>query len=100
MKRKALGKGLGALIPTKEEKLHCGHPSRSKRLNKTLYAMKVLRNLTTIELQKITSGVKVSTDIDDLRRAGYPISNAIFVHTTDEGRKVYRYEWLKKRVKA
>jgi len=80
--------------PRDTGKPHSGHPGRSKRLAKTLNAVMDLRKFTTLELQARTGGMKVSTDIDDLRRAGYPISMAKYLRTTEEGRKVFEYEWL------
>ena len=89
----ALGKGLDALLPRKKDKPHCGNVSKSKRLRSTLAVVKELKTFTTLQLQERTGGMKVSTDIDDLRRAGYPVSMARYVRTTDAGRKVYEYRW-------
>jgi len=97
MRRKgaALGKGLDALLPKKNGKPKCGHPGRSKRLAKTLNVFLDRRgqDITTLEIHAITNGVKVSTDIDDLRRAGYSISKAKYERTTEEGCRVYSYRY-------
>lgn len=81
--------------PKKRSKPHCGNPAVSSRLKKTWYALQTLgHNATTLTIQKITGSMKVSTDLNDLKRAGYPISKAEYVRTTDEGRRIYRYHVL------
>ena len=89
-----LGKGLEALLPPKgtASKPHCGHPGRSRRLSQTLNVFYDIPNPTTLQIQERTGSMKPSTDIDDLRRAGYPISRAKYVMTTAEGRRVYQYQ--------
>lgn len=95
MSKQPLGKGLDALLPEKQKnKPHCGHPGRSKRLAQTLSAIKDAKKITTLQLHAITGSMKASTDIDDLRRAGYPISMAKYLFTTDSGRKVFEFEYL------
>lgn len=76
-------------------KPHCGHPARSKRLARTLDVLIEARgyHVTTLNIQKRTGSMKPSTDIDDLRRAGYPVSMAKHEVTTDEGRRIYSYRW-------
>jgi hypothetical protein len=84
-----------AVLPGKKAgKPHSGHPSRSARLAKTLNVIITMKKCTTLEIQARTGGVKVSTDVDDLRRAGYPVSKAKYLRTTEEGRKIFEYEWL------
>lgn len=86
--------GFDALLPKQKGAPHCGHPSKSTRLRLTLEAIKSHGGwISTLRIQEKTRGVKVSTDIDDLRRAGYPVSMAHYSHTTLDGRKVYLYKW-------
>jgi len=92
----ALGKGLDSLLPAKGKgKPHCGHPGRSKRLARTLNVLMEAKGawITTFVIQQKTGSMKPSTDVDDLRRAGYPVSAARYVGMTDKGRKVYEYRW-------
>ena len=88
---KALGRGIEALIPRKP---HCGHPGRSRRLAKTLNCIMDFGTCTTFQIQRVTGSMKPSTDVDDLRRAGYRVSMATYVRTTSDGRRVFRYTWL------
>ena len=89
----ALGKGLSALLPGKNKRPHCGSVSKSKRLRDTLAVVRELKTCTTLQIHERTGSCKPSTDVDDLRRAGYPVSMAKFVRTTENGRKVYEYTW-------
>ena len=76
-----------------KKKLHCGHPGRSQRLARMLNVMIDLRSATSLQLQKRTGSMAVHADISDLRQCGYPISKAHYLRTTDEGRKIYAYQW-------
>ncbi|MDD5171355.1 MAG: hypothetical protein PHN75_21245 [Syntrophales bacterium] len=87
-----LGKGLDAILPqSKNGKPHCGNPGKSQRLMKTWNVFLRVKEPTTLQIQDATGSMKPSTDVDDLRRAGYPVSKAIFVRTTDQGRKIFMY---------
>ena len=90
----ALGRGLDSLLSSKPKRIRCGNPNKSTRLMLTLNAIKSHGGwISTLAIQEKTRGVKVSTDVDDLRRAGYPVSKAHFSHTTLDQRKVYLYRW-------
>lgn len=96
VRRRALGKGLSALLPGNGNgRVHSGHPSRSRRLAKllNLFIDSKGRRITTLDIHEATGSMKSSGDVDDLRRAGYPVSMARYVRTTDEGRRVYDYKW-------
>ena len=100
MHPRALGKTLPEIAADQmtmpsilRKKLHCGHPGRSHRLAKLLNLMITLGACTTLQIQKKTGSMKPSTDVDDLRRAGYPVSMARYIGTTASGRKIFEYEW-------
>jgi hypothetical protein len=72
-----------------------GDPSRSQRLARALAFVKSFGSFgcTTAQLQAYTGSMAPSTDISELRHAGYLI-NCHLDGIRSNGRRVYRYKYL------
>ena len=46
---------------------------------------------TTLQLHKITGSLSINTDVSELRQRNVPVSSAIYLGRTSNGRKVYAY---------
>jgi len=69
---------------------HVTNEAKSKRLQALYKVLKDHKYHTTAEIQGKTGSVAVHTDISDLRSNDHDII-CDYGHTTDEGRKVYKY---------
>jgi bacteriocin-like protein len=71
---------------------HAASIKNSDRLKKLLTALQSGRMMTTKELQNITGGVAINSNIHELRQNGIKIAPAVYMGMTDTRSKVYGYQ--------
>jgi hypothetical protein len=74
--------------------IHAGSPE-NERYIRTYKVIRKLGLASTLDIQKHTNDLSVHSTISEMRKAGYPISPAIYVGKRNN-RKIYAYELLVK----
>jgi hypothetical protein len=71
--------------------IHAGRIETSKRLQLVHQAL-LDGPKTSLELQRLTGGCAIHSDVAELRAQGIQVEPAKYWGRTDEGRKVYCYQ--------
>jgi hypothetical protein len=75
---------------------HAANVRTSSRLKKYLSALNTMCEFTSIQLQRLTNSVSVSSDIDELRKNGVEVLPARYIGRNKNGRHIYGYKLASK----